>query len=75
MMTFLSYLGTIFFAGGVGFLVCGFFFAGKYYDVEAERDRLLVALWSAGTRLRAAGNAAAADEAFAVADKSKAVQA
>lgn len=67
MMAVASYIGTALVFTGTGFLVCGLFFTAKYFVLEAERDRLRIALFNAGSRLRAAGQLVEADEAFTVA--------
>lgn len=68
-MTALGYIGTAVVSGGVGFLICATFFTRAYWDAISDRADLLLALFNAGSSLKAAGRAEEAALAFGVAKR------
>ncbi|PDT77237.1 hypothetical protein [Bradyrhizobium sp. C9] len=70
-MTELSYVATAIAFTGVGIVVCATFSTRAYWDAVRDRGDLLLALFNAGSSLKAAGRAEEAAQAFGIA---KAVQ-
>ncbi|MGY3482301.1 hypothetical protein ACVW1C_000184 [Bradyrhizobium sp. USDA 4011] len=68
-MTELAYVGTAIAFTGVGFVVSATFFTRPYWDAVRDRGDLLLALFNAGSSLRAAGRAEEAAQAFGVAKR------
>ncbi|SEB96224.1 hypothetical protein [Bradyrhizobium erythrophlei] len=68
-MTELGYVATAIAFTGVGFLLCATFFTRAYWDAMRDRGELLLALFNAGSALKAAGRAEEAALAFGIAKK------
>ncbi|MCW2195100.1 hypothetical protein AB7M45_007871 [Bradyrhizobium elkanii] len=68
-MTELGYVGTAVVFTGVGFLICSAFFTRAYWAAIRDRGDLMLALFNAGSSLKAAGRAEEAALAFGVAKR------
>ncbi|MGY4224405.1 hypothetical protein ACVMIH_001766 [Bradyrhizobium sp. USDA 4503] len=68
-MTLLGYIGTAVFSLGTGVAFCALFLVKPYWRAVRDRGDLMLALFNAGSSLKAAGRAEEAATAFGIAKR------